>query len=37
MTDYKFDLGQGGTQKKSRAQGQPKSDKKTEDYGFRLD
>jgi hypothetical protein len=35
-TDYKFNLSQGAPQK-GESSGQPKPDKKTEDYGFRLD
>jgi hypothetical protein len=35
-TDYKFDLGGGGP-KKTEPSGKTVPDKKTEDYGFRLD
>jgi len=35
MTDYKFDLGPGGS-KKSDPSAKAPPDKKTEDYGFRL-
>jgi len=36
-TDYKFNLGEGGAPKKGDTKTPPKPDKKTDDYGFRLD